>query len=97
MKITPSQKPGKLFLLPYPLLFQKKAISSRKRNHPGAANDNFLERMNSSLGGVSILNGNGKIDINNTLDERLKLLQSDSLPSVRTMLFGKNPNRKFYD
>ncbi|MCJ1256049.1 V-ATPase V1 sector subunit E [Lignoscripta atroalba] len=50
-----------------------------------------------SSGGVSIVGGNGKIDINNTLEERLKLLESDALPMVRTSLFGKNENRKFYD
>ena len=48
-------------------------------------------------GGLSIIGGNGKIDINNTLDERLKLLESDALPMVRTSLFGKNDNRRFYD
>jgi V-type H+-transporting ATPase subunit E len=41
--------------------------------------------------------GGGKIDINNTFDERLKLLQNTALPSIRTALFGKNENRKFYD
>ena len=39
----------------------------------------------------------GKIDINNTLDERLKLLETDALPMVREMLFGKNKNRRFHD
>ena len=48
-------------------------------------------------GGVSIVGTGGKIDINNTLDERLKLLETDALPMVRTTLFGKNENRKFYD
>ncbi len=48
-------------------------------------------------GGISIVGGNGKIDINNTLDERLKLLESDALPMVRTRLFGKNDNRRFYN
>lgn len=52
--------------------------------------------LNSS-GGVSVVGGNGKIDINNTLDERLKLLETDALPMVRTSLFGKNDNRRFYD
>lgn len=50
-----------------------------------------------SAGGISIVGTGGKIDINNTFDERLKLLQSDALPMVRTSLFGKNENRKFYD
>ncbi|KAK3073392.1 V-ATPase V1 sector subunit E [Teratosphaeriaceae sp. CCFEE 6253] len=50
-----------------------------------------------SAGGVVILNGTGKIDINNTLDERLDLLATDALPSVRTTLFGENKNRHFKD
>ncbi|XXH02578.1 hypothetical protein Hte_008955 [Hypoxylon texense] len=50
-----------------------------------------------SSGGLSIVGGNGKIEINNTFDERLLLLQSSSLPAVRKALFGANPNRKFYD
>ena len=50
-----------------------------------------------SSGGVTILNGTGKIDINNTFEERLKLLETDALPSVRTTLFGENKNRKFKD
>jgi V-type H+-transporting ATPase subunit E len=35
--------------------------------------------------------------VNNTLEERLRLLQSDALPAVRNMLFGPNLNRKFRD
>lgn len=50
-----------------------------------------------SPGGLSIVGGGGKIEINNTFDERLKLLQDNALPSIRTTLFGKNENRKFYD
>lgn len=48
-------------------------------------------------GGVIIIGGNGKIEINNTLEERLRLLETDALPQIRTTLFGKNENRKFYD
>ena len=50
-----------------------------------------------SSGGISIVGTNGKIDINNTFEERLKLLETDALPMVRTQLFGKNENRRFYD
>ncbi len=50
-----------------------------------------------SAGGVSIIGAGGKIDVNNTLEERLRLLQTDALPAVRTMLFGTNANRKFRD
>ena len=48
-------------------------------------------------GGVVIVGGGGKIDINNTLEERLKLLETDALPMVRTILFGQNQNRRFHD
>ncbi|EGP87131.1 unnamed protein product [Zymoseptoria tritici ST99CH_1A5] len=50
-----------------------------------------------SAGGVIILNSTGKIDVNNTFEERLRLLESDALPTVRATLFGENKNRKFRD
>ncbi|KAI2604806.1 ATPase, V1/A1 complex, subunit E [Hypoxylon fragiforme] len=50
-----------------------------------------------SFGGLVIVGGQGKIDINNTFEERLELLQTSGLPAVRAALFGTNPNRKFYD
>nr|XP_036588882.1 vacuolar ATP synthase subunit e [Colletotrichum truncatum]KAF6800524.1 vacuolar ATP synthase subunit e [Colletotrichum truncatum] len=50
-----------------------------------------------SAGGIFILGGNGKIEINNTFEERLNLLQDTGLPAVRETLFGKNPNRRFTD
>ncbi|KAF9886260.1 V-ATPase V1 sector subunit E [Aspergillus nanangensis] len=50
-----------------------------------------------SAGGVVILGGQGKIEINNTFEERLRLLEIDGLPAVRETLFGKNENRRFYD
>jgi V-type H+-transporting ATPase subunit E len=46
---------------------------------------------------VVIVGGNGKIDVNNTLEARLELLQDSAAPAVREALFGKNPNRKFFD
>lgn len=48
-------------------------------------------------GGIYMISGSGKISINNTLEERLKLLESEALPAVRASVFGFNPNRKFYD
>ncbi|KAH9884862.1 ATPase, V1/A1 complex, subunit E [Xylariomycetidae sp. FL2044] len=50
-----------------------------------------------STGGVIIVGGQGKIEINNTFDERLQLLKDSALPAVRKTLFGANPNRKFFD
>jgi V-type H+-transporting ATPase subunit E len=44
-----------------------------------------------------IVSGNGKIDINNTFETRLELLKESSAPAVRMALFGKNPNRRFFD
>ncbi|PHH63536.1 hypothetical protein CDD81_5723 [Ophiocordyceps australis] len=50
-----------------------------------------------SSGGVVIVGGGGKIDINNTFEARLELLKDAAAPAVRQSLFGKNQNRKFYD
>ncbi|PGH34096.1 V-type H+-transporting ATPase subunit E [[Emmonsia] crescens] len=50
-----------------------------------------------SAGGIFIVGTAGRIDINNTFEERLRLLEIEALPSVRETLFGKNKNRKFYD
>jgi V-type H+-transporting ATPase subunit E len=50
-----------------------------------------------SSGGAIIVGTGGRIDINNTLEERLRLLESDALPSIRVTLFGENENRKFRD
>lgn len=50
-----------------------------------------------SAGGAMIVGTNGRIDINNTFEERLKLLESQALPSIRVTLFGENENRKFRD
>ncbi|KAK3693999.1 ATPase, V1/A1 complex, subunit E, partial [Podospora appendiculata] len=50
-----------------------------------------------SAGGVIIVGGGGKIDINNTFEARLNLLRESALPAMRKALFGPNPNRKFFD
>ncbi|KZP18468.1 ATPase, V1/A1 complex, subunit E [Athelia psychrophila] len=47
-------------------------------------------------GGVKLMNGTNRITIDNTLDERLRLLEDSMLPEIRKDLFGANPNRKFY-
>lgn len=44
-----------------------------------------------------IIGGNGKIEIDNTFEARLALLEDSALPAVRKTLFGANPNRKFFD
>lgn len=57
--------------------------------------DGFLPEY--SHGGIFIVGSSGKITINNTLEERLRIIQADCLPVVRGSVFGENPNRKFYD
>ncbi|KAG7864061.1 hypothetical protein KL919_000089 [Ogataea angusta] len=44
-----------------------------------------------SAGGCIIINGTGKIEVNNTLEERLALLSKTALPALRLELFGKTP------
>lgn len=51
----------------------------------------------SLAGGVIVIGGDGKIEIDNTFETRLKLLEDSAAPAVREALFGKNPNRKFVD
>jgi len=50
-----------------------------------------------SAGGIFIVCGGGKIELNNTFEARLKMLETEGLPSVRVTLFGENENRKFHD
>ncbi|KAK0668574.1 ATPase, V1/A1 complex, subunit E [Cercophora samala] len=59
--------------------------------------DEENEVAEGSAGGVVIVGGNGKIDIDNTLEARLDLLKESALPAMRKALFGENPNRKFFD
>jgi len=51
---------------------------------------------NDGAGGVKLISGNMRITVDNTLDERLKLLETQMLPEIRRDLFGVNENRKFY-
>ncbi|EHY56779.1 V-ATPase V1 sector subunit E [Exophiala dermatitidis] len=50
-----------------------------------------------SAGGVFVIGGNGKIELNNTFEERLRMCETEALPSLRATLFGENKNRKFHD
>ncbi|KAI0288308.1 ATPase V1/A1 complex subunit E [Russula brevipes] len=47
-------------------------------------------------GGVKLISGTRRITLDNTLDERLRLLEDRMLPEIRCDLFGPNGNRKFY-
>ncbi|TDL22510.1 ATPase V1/A1 complex subunit E [Rickenella mellea] len=46
-------------------------------------------------GGVKLISGTRRITLDNTLDERLRLLEDRMLPEIRLDLFGANENRKF--
>lgn len=50
-----------------------------------------------SAGGVFVTGSNGKVELNNTFEERLRMCETDALPSVRMTLFGANQHRKFTD
>jgi len=48
-------------------------------------------------GGVEVMTRDGKIKVVSTLESRLELLNAQMIPEIRTILFGRNPNRKFLD
>lgn len=48
-------------------------------------------------GRVEICNGDRKIKVSNTLENRLGLIAQQMVPEVRGALFGANANRKFLD
>ncbi|TEB25060.1 vacuolar H+ ATPase E1 [Coprinellus micaceus] len=47
-------------------------------------------------GGVKLISGTNRISVDNSLDERLRLLEDRMLPEIRKDSFGINENRKFY-
>jgi len=46
-------------------------------------------------GGVKVIGYGNRIVVNNTLDERLRLLEEQMLPEIRNKLYGANKNRKY--
>lgn len=82
----------------------KKALATaaaefeKKTGYPVEVTINESEYLNKDLaGGVVLTNGSGRIDVDNTLEERLKLLSEESLPAIRLSLFGPSKTRKFFD
>jgi hypothetical protein len=47
--------------------------------------------LKNSAGGIIVLGHGGKIELDNTLEERLKLLETQSLPKIRASIFGYFP------
>ncbi|CAH0039143.1 unnamed protein product [Clonostachys solani] len=82
----------------------KKAIAEAEKDYKKEVGKDIKGTIDESkplaeglTGGVVIVGGNGKIDVNNTFEARLEILQDSAAPAVREALFGKNPNRKFFD
>jgi len=75
----------------------KKTGFPPNRECPAPVWPSEVNANDSRAGGVFIIVGGGKIELNNTFDERLKLCETEALPSVRATLFGENENRKFHD
>ncbi|KJA18244.1 hypothetical protein HYPSUDRAFT_45404 [Hypholoma sublateritium FD-334 SS-4] len=80
----------------------KQAATSAKRSYKEISGRDIEFEVqgtiadDSSQGGVKLVSGTGRITLDNTMEERLRLLEDKMLPEIRRDLFGKNPNRKFY-
>lgn len=57
--------------------------------------DEFLSK--DCAGGVIVTDEAGKIEVDNTLEERLQLLSEEALPAIRLEMFGPSKTRKFFD
>merc|ERR1711879_205810 len=51
----------------------------------------------SKIGGIKLVTNKGKLTVDNTLLARLELTADHLMPQIRTMLFGHNKNRMFFD
>ena len=72
--------------------FEKKASFAVKFT---VDDKNFLSK--DLAGGVIVTNDTGRISVNNTLDERLKLVSESALPAIKLEMFGPSQSRKFFD
>ncbi|ODN97355.1 V-type H+-transporting ATPase subunit E [Cryptococcus wingfieldii CBS 7118] len=81
-------------------LVKKAASAAQKRYKEIAGRESELSFDDSladdSAGGVVGSTLGNKIKVDNTLEERLKILEEKMLPELRHDLFGPNENRKFY-
>ncbi|CAL1710805.1 unnamed protein product [Somion occarium] len=79
----------------------KKAAKNAQKQYTEISGRHVDVKVEGSLsnelaGGVILISGDRRITVDNTLDERLRLLEDRMLPEIRFDLFGANPNRKFY-
>jgi V-type H+-transporting ATPase subunit E len=82
----------------------KEAITTAAKNYADKTGSEVKISIDESnylnadtAGGVVLVNGTGKIEVDNTLEERLKLLSEESLPAIRLALYGPSKTRKFFD
>lgn len=59
------------------------------------AEDNFLQE--NAIGGCIVSDSEGRIEVNNSLTERLHILSQEALPAIRLEIFGPSKTRKFFD
>ncbi|WRT65577.1 uncharacterized protein IL334_002522 [Kwoniella shivajii] len=81
-------------------LIKKASSTANKRYKDLSGRDTKID-LDSALpddgsGGVIGASLNGRIKVDNTLEERIKILEEKMLPELRHDLFGVNENRKFY-
>ncbi|PAV17739.1 ATPase V1 A1 complex subunit E [Pyrrhoderma noxium] len=79
----------------------EKAVESAKEQYSSLSGReitvNISEELSDTIaGGIKLQSANKRITLDNTLDERLRLLEGRMLPEIRHDLFGANQNRKFY-
>ncbi|GFZ42666.1 V-ATPase subunit E [Saitozyma sp. JCM 24511] len=79
----------------------KKAASAAQKRYKDMSGRESKVSFESSLaddsaGGVVGSTMGGRIKVDNTLGERLQILEEKMLPELRFDLFGANPNRKFF-
>jgi len=79
----------------------ERAASNAEKTYKGVSGRTVKTTVEGSLsnelaGGIVLISGTGRITVDNTLDERLRLLEDRMLPEIRHDLFGANNNRKFY-
>ncbi|CCE65830.1 hypothetical protein TPHA_0N00500 [Tetrapisispora phaffii CBS 4417] len=66
-----------------------------KRDVEVSVSESFLPK--DSIGGAIVSDAAGKIEVNNTLEERLNLLNEEALPAIRFEIYGPSSTRKFFD
>ncbi|PWN49050.1 ATPase, V1/A1 complex, subunit E, partial [Violaceomyces palustris] len=91
-KVTILARSGDVQLAQEALKAASKAYKDKTGRDVSAEVKDGLDK--NSAGGVILSGHAGKINVNNTLDERLRLLEDKMLPEIRIDLFGPNENRK---